>query len=97
MTVGELERRMTGRELAEWRGFYDLEPFGAWRQDFNAALVAASNIWPHQGKHAEPVSPIKLMPLWDRPEPDPDSEAMKMRAFFESIEGRVFTPKPRKH
>ena len=33
MTVGELLERISSQEMSEWMAFYELEPFGAVRQD----------------------------------------------------------------
>jgi hypothetical protein len=40
MTVSELERTMPATELTEWIQFYGVEPFGEYRDDFRAAIVA---------------------------------------------------------
>ncbi len=31
---------MTAREFAEWRAYYALEPFGSWRDNYHAAMIA---------------------------------------------------------
>lgn len=40
MTVGEIETRMTARELVEWELLEKIEPFGEKRADYRAALIA---------------------------------------------------------
>lgn len=42
MTVGELYQRMSVEELYEWAAFYNVEPFGPWRRDLNAAYICMS-------------------------------------------------------
>ena len=42
MTVSELERRMGSRELVEWQVYYSMEPFGQWRDNIHAGLIAAT-------------------------------------------------------
>lgn len=41
MTVGQLDRTMSSRELTEWMIYYGIEPFGPAREDFRAALGAS--------------------------------------------------------
>lgn len=40
-TVAELERTLTSSEFSEWMAYYELEPFGAWRDNLHAAQIAA--------------------------------------------------------
>jgi hypothetical protein len=42
MTHVELMRRMSARELAEWRVYYRLEPFGAERDAAHAGVISAT-------------------------------------------------------
>jgi len=35
-------RRISARELAEWRGYYSLEPFGAERDAAHAGVISAT-------------------------------------------------------
>ena len=39
--VCEIERDMPARELMEWMEYESLEPFGAWRDNYHAALIAS--------------------------------------------------------
>jgi len=41
MTVAELDRRMSSRELTEWMIYSNIEPFGPAREDFRSALQAS--------------------------------------------------------
>lgn len=41
MTVGELNRTMSSRELTEWMIYATIEPFGPAREDYRAALNAS--------------------------------------------------------
>jgi hypothetical protein len=31
---------MPAREFAEWRAYFNLEPFGQWRDNYHAAMIA---------------------------------------------------------
>lgn len=42
MTVGELLRRVSSRELSEWMLYYEREPFGEERADTRAALISST-------------------------------------------------------
>lgn len=58
MTVEELGDKMSARELAEWRVYYDLEPFGDCRADYNTGLLASmlANMFRDKGKKvAQPI------------------------------------------
>ena len=41
MTVSQIDREMTAKELTEWMVFYSIEPFGPAREDYRAALQAS--------------------------------------------------------
>lgn len=36
-TVAELNERMTAKELTEWQAYYQLEPWGTWRDNWHFA------------------------------------------------------------
>lgn len=40
-TVAELGERITAAELTEWQAFYQLEPWGAWRDNWHHANLAS--------------------------------------------------------
>ena len=39
-TVGELEQTMSASEFAEWQAYDRLDPIGAYRGDFQSAVIA---------------------------------------------------------
>ena len=41
MTVAELQARIGAKELREWAAYYELEPFGQWRDNFHMAVMTA--------------------------------------------------------
>jgi hypothetical protein len=40
-TVQELEGTMGSAELSDWQSYYQIEPFGAWRDNYHSSQVAA--------------------------------------------------------
>lgn len=50
MTVGELEMRMSARELAEWIELLRVDPWGVYRSDLQHALAAWSPLAAAGGK-----------------------------------------------
>ena len=40
-TVGELTERLTSSELNDWITYYELEPFGQWRDNYHTAMVCS--------------------------------------------------------
>ena len=53
-TVGELERTLTSTELVEWMALYELEPFGAWRDNYHAAMQASLLLNINRGRNSAP-------------------------------------------
>ena len=41
MTVGQLDRTMSSRELTEWMVYFSIEPFGPAQEDYRASLLAS--------------------------------------------------------
>jgi hypothetical protein len=56
MSVGQLEKNMSGREVAEWQAFYRLEPFGDFRGDLRAGTIACTiaNVFSGKGEKRSP-------------------------------------------
>lgn len=46
-TVTELEDTIGSAELTEWAAYYRIEPFGQWRDNWHAAIIASmlGNRW----------------------------------------------------
>ena len=62
MTVGELGRRMTSRELTEWMAYERLEPFGERVLQMQLAQLTATVLTVANGKKGHPVKAEDLMP-----------------------------------
>lgn len=70
-TVGELEHRLSAAELAEWRAYSQIEPFGERRADQRAWLAVAALLNVHRdAKKAKAIELHKILPEWQAP-PDP--------------------------
>jgi len=61
-TVAELQTSISSREFTEWIAFYNLDPFGAEREDLRAALVAATIANTTRGDAQDPYTTEQFMP-----------------------------------
>lgn len=59
-TVAEVESSMGSAELSEWQEYYALEPFGAWRDNWHSAQIAALLFNTNRGKQ-QPVKSSDFM------------------------------------
>lgn len=95
MTVRELDHRLSREELIGWMAYYRIAPFGEYRADLRAAMIAYTNVrlW------ADKRSKVKFEDfLLFKPEPTPGqkrqtTEEQKQRArMIGMLDGRI---KPR--
>lgn len=56
MTVAELEVRMGASELLEWMQYFSSEPFGTYRDNIHAGLIAATLANIHRKKGTRPLT-----------------------------------------
>ena len=63
MTVEELLRRVTSRELSEWMAYYSVEPFGEDRADLRSGIIASLIYNTNRGKDQSPLSPKDFMTI----------------------------------
>ena len=61
-TRRELYERLSYAELLELEGEYNREPWGEWRADLRAGIVAAAAVSPHL-KRGSVARPIDYMPF----------------------------------
>lgn len=86
MTVGELGRRMSSRELSEWMAFYELEPFGNdWHQTGTIASVIA-NVNRDPKKRATPFEAEDFIPRKAAEPPGPEALAEKIKSALKVTE-----------
>lgn len=52
---------MPSRHYREWLAYFNLEPFGAWRDNWHAALIAAVIANVNRGKGTAPISVSEFM------------------------------------
>ena len=62
---------MSSAEFAEWQAYDRLEPFGPWRADLNAGIVASTIANVNRGKNRKAYAPKDFMPDWDPPDAPP--------------------------
>lgn len=84
MTVDELLDRMSSRELTEWMIYYEMEPFGAARDNLHAGIVAATMANVNRAKGRKPLKPGDFMvrDAQERPAPDPADVVRKFKRYF---------------
>lgn len=66
--MAELLARLSARELAEWRAFDRLEPFGDRRADVRLGIMAALFANAHRAAGAKPFTPRDFLPVFDAEE-----------------------------
>jgi hypothetical protein len=59
-TIGEIEATMGSAELSDWMDYYQIEPFGAWRDNFHSAQISALIYNVNRGKQ-KPVKTADFM------------------------------------
>jgi len=78
--VAELERSLTSSELTDWMAYYRLEPWGAWRDNFHAALIAA--VTANKGAR----QPVALEDFYYRDEDEAsEREAQRLKSMFDLL------------
>jgi Protein of unknown function (DUF4035) len=75
--VRELLGRLSSAEIGEWLAYYELEPFGEWRADLRAGIIASTVFNMNRGEHAAPARAADFMP---------DFSGERLRAQEKSIE-----------
>lgn len=82
-------RNISGRELAEWRAFYEIEPFGAEREDLRAGIVASTvaNTARNPKRRRRPYRPREFMPNF-RPPMDWQEQLAFVQALNNALGGR---------
>ncbi len=60
--MGELLARVSSKELAEWRAYYRVEPWGEWRADLRNGITASviANVNRGRGKRVFKASDFVL-------------------------------------
>lgn len=74
MTVAQIEKSMTAKELNEWHAYDRLDPIGGYRQDLNTAFMAYM-AYGDKDKHS--ITDFLII------DPEPLSPALKAQADLE--------------
>ena len=64
MPVCELLRKLPASEFHEWSVYQTLEPFGEWRADLRAGIVASTFASAHRRKGSRQPKPKDFMPTF---------------------------------
>lgn len=84
MTVAELSDRLSYRELLEWMAYYELEPWGAERDDLRSGISTAAIVQMWAGKNARKIKPTMFMPYYEPPKKQAKTPE-QMRATFDAL------------
>ena len=80
-TVAELSATMGSSELSDWIDYYKLEPWGAWRDNYHAALIASM--------HAKEGTRLSEFFYEPPAEPVLDKDGRALKSDIESILGLI--------
>lgn len=78
---------MSSRQMAEWRAFWQVEPFGAFRDDWRFACLLAMLANMFRDAKEPPIGPMEFMPLLDptgKTEKPPSAAERASNSFEES-------------
>jgi hypothetical protein len=96
VTLEELRRRMTYRELRLWIEAYGVEPWGEDRADLRAGIIASTTANCHRSK-GKPFRPSDFIPTFtpqrDRPQTEAEMQAAVRK--FNALMGGKFSRKQR--
>jgi len=67
MTVRQLEWQLEASELNEWMAFFNMEPWGAVREDYRAGIIASTLVNVNGGKKGgKPAQATDFFDLYTR-------------------------------
>ncbi len=91
-TVRELQTRMDSHEFAEWMAYYRIDPYGSWREDYRAGIVASTLANVNRTKDAKVFTPQDFIPEFDhaeeREEQSPEEQLQIVELLNASLGGR---------
>lgn len=76
---------MPAAEFESWRRFYDLHPFGEWREDLRMGILACQVVGPYL-KRGQRVTPSTFMPKFI---PDNPKTPSDLGDFFKAMTQRM--------
>lgn len=77
---------MSSSEFTEWLAFAELEPFGEWRADLRAGIIASTVANVNRSADSEALTPKDFMPFErtdEAPEVDEREQALEQIKRFE--------------
>ena len=80
-TVAELGVTMSSSELSDWIDYYKIEPWGSWRDNYHAALIASM--------HAKEGTRLSEFFYEPPAEPVLDKDGRARKSDIESILGLI--------
>jgi len=82
MSLEQAQREISSAEFAEWMVYYEMDPFGGCRSDYQAGVVASTVFNMLRGKGGRTVKPEDFMPEWGESK-EVKQTAKEMRNLFE--------------
>ncbi len=77
--VGELKRTISSREFTQWLAFYRLDPFGGYRQDVHAGIIASTIANVNRSRKTKAFKVEDFVVGWNEP-PKPKQSVQSMKA-----------------
>jgi hypothetical protein len=68
---------MSSSEFTEWMAFAELEPFGEWRADLRAGIIASTIANVNRSADSDALTPKDFMPF-ERTEEEPESDELEV-------------------
>ena len=75
-------RSMSALQFEEWADFYSQEPWGEWRSDLRAGIVASTIANVHLKQGADPLTPQDFMPFMEKPPISEQEIERKIETFM---------------
>jgi hypothetical protein len=63
--VHGLMRDMSSLQLSEWMAYERLDPFGQYREDYRAGIIAATIANANRSKKSKPFTPEQFIPTFE--------------------------------
>ena len=86
--------RISSSELTEWMIIYGQNPWGGWRGDLNAGIIASTVCNVMGGKRSKMARPIDFMPNFDKPKRKTPAEMFKTMQAFAAHQNQKKRKKP---
>lgn len=93
-TVDELLDTISGEELADWKAFYALQPFGPEHNEWLNGIAASTVANAFRGKGQKAMQPFDFMQEYSRKAQRKDKAARRSSAFDKLMESGAlgYTP-----